>query len=691
MKASSLSAVLLGTTFLFTPLVAAAQDDATGTAAQPYVLETITLTGEKVARSLQDTPSSVTAFSAATIADDVNASSVTQLINGQPNIVYPDEVSAPIIRGQDTQGPNSGAGAFFGGTVPRAKTNVDGHYLSYNEYVFGAASIWDVDSVEVFRGPQTIAQGANSIAGAIIVNTQDPSFTPEGSMRLQYGENSSRRASVAYSAPISEDLSARIALDYSARDTFIDYVNPAFTKGETDQDFESFEARAKILWQPSALPGFEAKLTFSHKDTNRPTTEAASLPYGDLESTTLGMPSWDQRSNTTIADVSYEFDNGIRIVNQLQYTDLFTHRVAEPEANGGAFINLEDLSNETRVTFGDEDTQFSGVVGVFYSHISSDELLYTRGESAFDDKKKSVGVFGEVTYRPTEQWALTAGLRYQGDTIQRSGTTSFSPIALDYEESFHAWLPKLSVAYDVTPDITVGGLVSKGYNPGGVNLSFAEARFLSFDEETATNYELFGRAELLEGRMRLSGNLFYTRYSDSQRVLPDYLNGVVFGNVVVNADDAKSYGLEMAADYQVNDALRLQAGLGLLHTEIGNFVDAEGNSYTGNKFGRAPRHTLMLGAEWEVMPGTVVAGDIRHVGGYHSTDLNVDDYDVGSYTIANARVSHELRDGVKLYAYADNLFDKHAETYKFDDRTAGGIISAMAKPREIGIGLNVDF
>lgn len=77
--------------------------------------------------------------------------SVAEVINGSPNVVYTDSVGAPIIRGQDTQGPNNGQERVLGGT-PRA-INLDGHYLNYNEMFFGATSVWDVDSIEVFRGP----------------------------------------------------------------------------------------------------------------------------------------------------------------------------------------------------------------------------------------------------------------------------------------------------------------------------------------------------------------------------------------------------------------------------------------------------------------------------------------------------------------------------------------------------------
>ncbi len=128
-------------------------------------LEPIVVTGEKTRRSMKDTASSVSVKTKQEIEKErAGDASVTEVLADVPNVVYPDSVSAPVIRGQDTQGPNTGATAFFAGTVPRATINIDGHYLNYNEFYFGATSVWDLESIEVFRGPQTTSQGANAIA-----------------------------------------------------------------------------------------------------------------------------------------------------------------------------------------------------------------------------------------------------------------------------------------------------------------------------------------------------------------------------------------------------------------------------------------------------------------------------------------------------------------------------------------------
>lgn len=655
-------------------------------------LPAIVVKGEKVTRGIQDTASSVTVLTSKDIANKKGAASVADAIIDVPNVLYTGTVGAPIIRGQDTQGPNFGSTAFFGGTIPRATINLDGHYLNFYEYVYGGASIWDVDSIELFRGPQTTSQGANAIAGAIIVNTKDPSFKREGAYQAEIGSYNRKRASFALSGPIVEnELAARLAIDYWGRDTFIDYTNSNFAKGDTDHDFRSLNARAKLLWAPTAIPGLTAKLTYAHTENNRPTWEAASAPYEDLNSNTTMMPSWKQDADTGILDIDYDFDNGVKLFNQTQYSDFHVKRVAEPATNGSAAVNQKNISNETRLTFGDSNSTFSGVAGLYLARTTSDDTLYIRGTSHFNDEKENLGLFTETTYRLTDRWALTGGLRYQRDHVNRKGTSSYATGSLNFDKTFDAWLPKLSIAYKVAPDITVGALVSKGYNPGGVNLSFAGRNYVTFDAETVWNYEIFGRARLLDNRLTLSGNLFYSDYRNSQRLLPDYLNGVQYGSVAVNADRAQAHGLEIGMDYLIRDDLRIKAGAGLLHTEIGKFTSAGGSVYEGNKFGGAPGYMLSLGADWNVTPLVKLTGEVRHTDGYHSTDENTRVYAVDNYTVANARITYALRGNMEFYAFVNNIFDKRAPTYLAFDRSGGGTAASMLEPRTLGIGIRGSF
>lgn len=664
---------------------AIAQDNDEG-----YFLGTILITGEKVERSLQDTASSVSVKTEEDIESNVSADSVATIIRDVPNVMYSGTVGAPTIRGQDAQGPNSGAGAFFGGTVPRATVNIDGHYLGYNELVFGAASLWDVESVEVFRGSQTTSQGANSIAGAMIVNTKDPTFTREGAYQLEYGTLNRRRASIAFSGPLSDQLAARVSLDYSGRDTFIDYVSPRYTQGITDLDFEHLSGRFKLLWRPTDIAGLEAKLTYSVTDTNRPTTEAAGLPFENLDSNTLTMPSWSQRTDTIIGDVSYEFGNNLKLINQIQYSDTSIRRVSEPMSFGGAFIDQHNISNETRLSFGTQDSPISGVVGIYVARTDSAEILFTRGTSQYDDQKDNLGLFVDVTYKFAERWTLNGGLRYQRDRVRRTGTSNFANSALNYDRTFDELLPKISLAYDVAPSTTIGVMVNKGYNPGGVSLNFRSREYAPFEAETVWNYEIFGRTQLLDDRLILTGNLFYSDFKNAQRYVQVSLPGIVGQSLTVNAEAARSYGLELGLDYQARDNLRLTAGVGLLETEITRFTSAQAD-FLGKDFTNSPGYMLSLGVDWDISPKLNLGGSLRITDSYYSSDDNNAAFAVDRYAVANMQMTYKPRDNFEIYGYVNNIFDERAPTFKRNNRSAGGIEADMLEPRTIGIGIRSTF
>ena len=659
-------------------------------------LGSIILTGEKVARDLMQTASSVSVISGEEIEKNrAGKDDIRTIIAGTPNIIFPDNVSTPIIRGQDSAGPHVAANAFFAGAVPRATINLDGHYLSFNEAYFGATAAWDVESVEVFRGPQTTSQGANAIAGAIIVHTKDPTFAPEGAYRLEAGNHNQRRASLAWSGPINEQLAARISLDYSGRDTFIDYTNSSFIQNRIGQDFESKNARVKLLWAPPDITGLEVKLTYSHSEMTRPSIEASSASIGDygsledLDSAVTTMPAWEQRTDTAILDVDYDLGNGIVLSNQTQFSTSDVRRRVGIATSGDANVDQNNYSNETKLTFGDASDVLSGVGGLYIAYTDQDEWLNQGGMSTFHDQKHNLGLYGELSWRFDPQWTLTGGLRYQRDHIRRSGDVSslFASSDVDYDHTFEKVLPKLSLAYAVTPDWTVGAMVSKGYNPGGVSLDWIYTKsWIDFEAETVWNYELFTRANLLEDKLFVSANIFYMDYSNAQHNLSYDIDGVNYYQTY-NVGAAEAYGLEVGLDYQPIDTLTLHASAGLLHTEFESFDVLP--EYEGNEFARSPGKMVTLGASWDVTERINLAGQIRYVDGYYSNTANDPLYEVDDYTLVDVQASYSVNDSFELYGYVNNLFDDRSVTSI--DLSGGLLRGSMNSPRLFGIGIRGRF
>ncbi|WP_417675229.1 TonB-dependent receptor [Pseudodonghicola sp.] len=678
--------------------MAAAPAAAEGREDEIFALEPITVTGEKVDRDQKHTASSVSVISGKELEEEYpGKSDVNSVIADTPNLVFSDSVGTPVIRGQDAQGPHNGAVAFFAGTVPRATINLDGHYLSYNEFYFGATSVWDVQSVEVFRGPQTTSQGANAIAGAIVVNTKDPTFTPEGAYRFEIGNYGQKRASMAWSGPLSEQVAVRLALDSSGRDTFIDYTNPSFIQNEYGQNFKSRTARFKLLWAPVDIPGLEAKLTLSHSASDRPSQEAASEPYEQLDSIHASMPSWRQQTDTAVIDVNYDFFNGWRLFNQTQYSHSNVKRRTGITHGGDADVSQDNVSNEFRLSYGTEDDPLSGFFGLYYADTDQSEYLDLSGRysyvdsysSTFEDHKKNLGIYGELSWHPADRWTVIGGLRFQRDQIQRSGYSTYSPTQVDYDNTFSAMLPKLSVAYDISPDWTVGAMVSRGYNPGGVSLNFSNGEWIEFEEEKIWNYEIFTRASLLDDRLFLSGNLFLMDYKNGQFNIPVLVDSVYY-TYTINAEKAQSYGAELAVDYQVTEALRLRASAGLLHTDLQEV--SSNTAYEGNEFPKAPGQTFNVSASWDATDRLNLGGRVRYVDGYYSDTSNTAAYAVDGYTLVDLEASYTLRDGLELYGFVNNIFDERKPLALQAARGTSVFTSAsMTSPRMIGIGIRGTF
>ncbi|WP_422367404.1 TonB-dependent receptor domain-containing protein [Pelagibius sp.] len=657
----------------------------------PVRLDPLIVTGERIERTVFDTPSSVAVVTGKEIERTPAFNNVEDILDVIPNVIPAGNSNkGPAIRGIDSTGILEGADGFLGGARPRVTTTVDGRPVSYNEYIFGATSVYDVERVEVFRGPQTTAQGVNSIAGATYVVTADPTFVPEVKAQAEIGTDDRRRVSGAVSGPIvADELAARITFDVQTRDSFVDFRR----SGDFDfnpNEFENIVARGKLLWEPARLPELSTKLTVSRTETEGPQGEQVRVPFENLDSRFVDPASYRTTTNNGIHDISYGLSDNLEISNRLSLTDYHIERSAV-EGSGTADIDAIDTVNETTVSWGIADLDLNGLFGVYYQHTTSDEsidLSAFLGEGEFDDAQTSLGLFGELTYAVTDRLDVTVGLRYQRDRQDRDGF--LGPFTVDFDETFEAFLPKVAIGYDVTEDLRVGVQAVRGFNPGGTTVSFLDGSQDTFDEETVWNFEVFTRAFLLDDRLSLNANAFYSLFSDFQLfTLVGFTPVGIAVTEAANADEAVSYGLELSADFQVTDSLRIVGGLGLLNTEITDFSASADPNLEGNQFSLAPNVNVSLGADYEVIDNLTIGGRLRYVGEYFSGVDNDREFLAGDYTVVDLQVSYAY-ENFEAYAFVNNAFDEFYVIEQFEGGALGrgGFVGT---PREVGVGLRVSF
>ena len=184
----------------------------------------------------------------------------------------------------------------------------------------------------------------------------------------------------------------------------------------------------------------------------------------------------------------------------------------------------------------------------------------------------------------------------------------------DVDRTFHAWLPKLSVAHDFSSGVRAGLLVQRAYNPGGTTLRFDIARPDNFEAERLWDYELFIRARLGDG-LNATANVFYYDMRDAQRlkaisIFTPLGRRVGFADLF-NAPKARSYGAEAELSWRVHPRLSARLSAGLLRTKL---IDAGPDypEFTGNDFARSPAFSAAAAIDWTVVDRLRVVGQARY-------------------------------------------------------------------------------
>lgn len=654
--------------------------------ASPPESEEILVTGERVARPLSETASSVFVITSDMIDSMAAPDRIEQLLAQVPNVTIGSGGEGPTIRGQDSTGVLRDLPAFLGGTRPRVTLQVDGRPVGFNEFVFGSAPIWDVEQVEIFRTPQTTTQGRNAIAGAIFVRTRDPTWNWEARARLLAGNERTRQGSVLLSGPILDDqLAFRFAGDLrrSRTSSEIAQRDPGADPDSDDYDM----ARLKLLAEPAGLPGLRLETSYVHMRAQAPQIEGVRRPFRQRKDSLAGYGIFRTNVDSLTAALDYRAGPSLGLTTTFSFGDAAIRRFAPP-GFGRTRIRSNDLSFETLLRWNPAGpVDLVGGVHHLESHLEQEiDLTAVLGSGAFDDRQKSLGLFGEANVAILPRLSMVAGLRYQRDVQRRSGSIGIA--SLDFDGRFTAWLPKLSLAYDFAPDIVAGLLVQRAYNPGGTTINFDTRGPEIFGAETLWNYEAFVRAAFANGKAWVAANLFYADKHDAQRATFRTFvgpTGLVAGWAEIdNLPRAESYGLELDLRLQPRESLSIRWGVGLLHTRILETLHPL-DTRLGKPFQRAPRLTMSGSVEWRPIRTLLLSAQLRHRGGYYSDDSSSPELRVGAATIIDARIAYE-QGRFSLFGYARNIADSFHLTYLF-----GPDLATAVDPREFGIGIEARF
>lgn len=646
-----------------------------------FSMEEVTVIGEKTERSLKDTTTSVSVITEETL-NSMQHKSISDAVAEIANVVVLTG-SVPDIRGVSGNGSAGGFNSISGGARARVTTLIDGVVEPFVADLTGDAGIWDLEQIEVYRGPQSTSNGRNSIGGSIFIKTKDPTFDWEASVRAGYRtEDAYADLSGVVSGPIIEDtLAFRVALQRLDAETITDEdgfaTNPAFYDLN---GLESTRAKVKLLWKPS--DNFDAMLTYS---SNQEEGDSGRIYY-------MG-PDFDARQKTFYRDVDHDSDtisltmnydiNENVSVDLLLATMDYDWGFDSYEANVAQQQQLsfaeENTTAELKLNFRTSDDVINGFVGLAYFEREQDILSLGAFQYGGDDDSDSEAVFGEVTYAVTDAFNVILGLRLQKEDQLRNFVFGFASV-LDQDETI--FLPKLVFQYDLSDETTIAFSARKGYNAPGGALNFAAQTYYFYDEEKVDTFEGSIRSTLFDGTLNLSTNVFLNNYEGYQA-----LSSTRF---ITNMEDVMTYGVETEVVYRPNAAIELNGSLGLLHTDI----QEAGPSYPlvdGNELNSAPSSTASAGVTYWFSDRFNAGFSLRYVGGHYGDLENTDGREIDSYFVGRFSANYN-NENWRVAAFVNNAFDEDEYTVREPDgpRTPGGYV-AVLDPRNVGVSLTYSF
>ena len=628
----------------------------------------IIVVGERVDRSEVETGSSVNIITNKELERRPDLYSLNQVLKETPNIIdtgLGNEL--PTIRG--IEGSNSpGSMAFFTGARPRFNVSIDGRTSNYNELAYGNKSLWDMKQIEVYRGPQSYAQGRNAIAGSVVMQSNDPVNEYESAVKFDYGNQNRRQYAAMLSGPVLKDeLLLRLSMDRQERQSS-EHLADYYPAGNS-RKFEANTVRAKLYWLPSTLPDFYSRYTFSHIDSRAPQGE-----FKPRNKSETYRAVFQVRSASNIWDIGYQINDALEFENKVIYSNYIQDRYAL-SSGGPARVEGHEVQVEPILRFNSGD--YRGLVGLFYYNSPQDESVLLLKKNNYHDKTETKAIYGEVTFNPLEYIEVNMSARYEQEDHKRNGGKLF---VVNYKSKEKEFLPKLDVAYLFNDAHRIGVKVARGYNPGGAGISFIPPfATYEYDTEYVWSYELYHRWISPNKRLKLSTNLFYNDYKNLQ--LP-YYN--IFGSPVIdNADKAVTYGVEFNLNWQATNDLNLFAGVGLLKTKIKEF---SGNpNYKNNKLSRSPGYTFNIGSYYTLPAGFEIGANLNYTDSYYASVSNSKDSKTNGYSQANAYITYNFKHGnIKLYT--ENAFNSDKKTKIID-----GGYTTYQQPRMVGISTELRF
>jgi iron complex outermembrane receptor protein len=560
--------------------------------------------------------------------------------------------------------------------------------------------LFDLDRIEVLRGPQGTLFGATAPGGVINIHTRPPDNTFEGYAAAGYGNYNAVSTDVALRGPIvTNALFLGVSGHFDRRDGFVENI----VTGDHPDTQRTLDGRMQLRWKP-AEP-WEVSF-FATADQWRDGMTATYVPGQD--------PDWFKvaRNLEGFTDTD-SYGQALRVGYEnadVRVTSATAHRTWSQNLSQDFDFSAADIitgfsnpevtqwSEELHLQSPDETQLLRWLAGGYFCDRKKDNNFGSvlvpfalNQQTLALTKAQTWAGFGQLTWTAVESLDLVGGVRVTDDTrsIDRQGLVNGAPTpGASYTASLHDTdvQPKAGLAWQATERAQLYASFTTGYQPGGFNPSSGNAAQSQFERAHSLNYELGAKTDWLDKRLFVDAALFYTEVSDYQTYYVIPPNGTE--TVVLNADAATLYGAELTLTARPARGWELSCAAGYTHARYDQFTNPlTGANLDGNTISFVPEFTLNAAAQYRFASGLFARTEVTGVGQYYFTDGNTASQ--SPFALLNAAVGYEQKNW-SLRVYGRNLTDEHYASNGLEFGP-GFVVLQPGNPRTFGVVLDVHF
>lgn len=663
-----------------------------------FVVPEVSVVGDKLNRPMQDIPQSVTVFEGEEILRQAATTSAREVFYRTPNVSVGEPANGSFqIRGvnnnnvvRNTDTGSNGSITVFSNSIP----------LSFSSADYLPPSLWDVSSVEIFKGPQSATQGPNSLAGAVLFNYQEPQFNYEGRTRFTYGRFNTVNAAVAQNLPlIDEKLALRVSYERQSSD------GPIENKILDRDDYAKVDRhtfRGQALLRPYKNDDLEAKLTVTSDWWNGNSTPAHGgfTPFFDR----IGSSDTPERDDiygvTTGLVIKARVNDAVQItsISGLNHLDLQQILDGTPTPDGFIDFFREEYigTQEVRVNYTHE--RFRGVLGVFgqYGDYNSGFDYMIPGFGAFvkklTDERWNIAAFGDGEYDLTNRLSVGAGLRLHHEkyAVRMAQDVFGSAIGSEsIQKTDTVPLPTFHLGYQVSEPLKVGFLISRGFRSGGGSVTYSPQDSVltgAYGPEYIWNYEIFFRSVWLDGDLMIDGNAFFVDWNDMIITIPTAGAFGTTDTITLNAGAAELYGFELQTIYTPFAGLTLPLGVGYTHTEFTDFELEPGMNVAGQAFPNAPNWSLSAGVDYQARNGLFATTTFSWRDSTYAQVQNPRDTRLQERELLSMKIGYQASHW-SVYMFGSNLLDDDYATLLYQLPDAPFLTGNSGYPWTLGFGI----